>query len=129
VAPSSADHSGRIARVVPLLRLHHLGDRRFDYLVPESLAPAVARGAIVTVPFGRRTVRAVVMETGPQAEVPGEGLKAVQEVAPDRVSGELLDLAQALAERYLCSLESDEQRPARIMWRGCSIRIRRWSPD
>ena len=62
MTPSLTEHDGRIARVVPLLRLHHLGDRRFDYLVPETLAGPVTRGSIVTVPFGKRTVRAVVLE-------------------------------------------------------------------
>jgi primosomal protein N' (replication factor Y) len=106
VAPSSIEHNGRIARVVPLLRLHHLGDRRFDYLIPESLADAVSRGSIVTVAFGKRTVRALVLQTVAGAEVPDEGLKPVQEVAPDGVKPELVDLAEQLADRYLCSLES-----------------------
>ena len=106
MAPSSTEHNGRIARVVPLLRLHHLGDRQFDYLITESLTDAVVRGSIVTVPFGKRTVRAVVLETGLQADVADEGLRAIEGVAADGVSDELVDLAQALAKRYLCSLES-----------------------
>ena len=106
MAPSPMEHSGRIARVVPLLRLHHLGDRRFDYLIPETLADAVVRGSIVTVAFGKRAVRAMVLETISQAGVPDGGLKTVEEVAPDAVDPGLIDLAEALAERYLCSLES-----------------------
>ena len=106
MASSSTEHSGRIARVVPLLRLHHLGDRRFDYLIPESLADVVHRGSIVTVPFSKRTVRAVVLETGSPAEVAPAGLRVLEGVAPDAVNGDLLDLAEALASRYLCSLES-----------------------
>ena len=38
VSRSSMEDSGRIARVIVLLRLHHLGDRPFDYLIPEELA-------------------------------------------------------------------------------------------
>jgi primosomal protein N' (replication factor Y) (superfamily II helicase) len=106
VVPSSVEDSGRIARVVVLLRLHHLGDRQFDYLIPEHLATALSVGSVVTVPFGKRTARAIVLGTAVRAEVPEEGLRAIQEIGPDRVPEELLDLAQSLARRYLCSLES-----------------------
>jgi primosomal protein N' (replication factor Y) len=111
--------NGRIARVVPLLRLHHLGDRHFDYLVPESLAGSITRGSIVTVPFGKRTVRAVVLDIEPEAGpdmpldesrgvggIPVAGLKSVEGVLADVVPEELVDLAVSLAGRYLCSLES-----------------------
>jgi primosomal protein N' (replication factor Y) len=106
VAPSAVEDSGRIARVVVLLRLHHLGDRQFDYLIPEHLADELSIGSVVTVPFGKRTARAVVLSTAVRTEVPGEGLRSIEAVGPDRIPEELLDLAQALAGRYLCSLES-----------------------
>jgi primosomal protein N' (replication factor Y) (superfamily II helicase) len=106
MAPTSIEDSGQIARVVVLLRLHHLGDRQFDYLVPEHLAEAVSPGAVVTVPFGKRTARAVVLETGVRAEVPPGGLRSIEAVAAERVAMELLDLARAISKRYLCSLES-----------------------
>ncbi len=38
--------------------------------------------------------------------MPEEGLRSIEAVGPDRIPKELLDLAQALAGRYLCSLES-----------------------
>jgi primosomal protein N' (replication factor Y) (superfamily II helicase) len=106
VTASEAEHNGRTAQVVPLLRLHHLGDRRFDYLVPADLAGTVGRGSIVTVPFGKRTVQAVVLGIGPSPEAPAAELRTIAGVAPDSIDGELIDLAEALAERYLCSLES-----------------------
>jgi len=106
VAPSAVEDSGRIARVIVLLRLHHLGDRQFDYLIPEHLTAELSVGSVVTVPFGKRTARAVVLGIAVQAEVPEEGLRAIQEIGPDRVPEELIDLAEALARRYLCSLES-----------------------
>ena len=104
--PKSVEDRGRIARVIVLLRLHHLGDRQFDYLIPEHLMGALSVGSVVTVPFGKRTARAIVLGTAVRAEVPEEGLRAIQEIDPDRVPEELLDLAQSLAKRYLCSLES-----------------------
>ncbi len=106
MAPSRVEDSGRIARVVVLLRLHHLGDRQFDYVIPEHLADALSVGSVVTVPFGKRTARAVVIAIAARAEVPEGGLRAIEAVGPDRIPEELLDLAQAMAKRYLCSLES-----------------------
>ncbi len=103
---AAAEDSGRIARVIVLLRLHHLGDRRFDYVIPEQLTAAVSAGSVVTVPFGKRTEQAVVLSTGTRADVPPEGLRAIEAISPDRIPEELLDLAQDLAHRYLCSLES-----------------------
>ena len=47
-----------VAQVVPLLKLRHLGDRRFDYLVPPEFFEALRVGSIVAVPFGSRRVRA-----------------------------------------------------------------------
>ena len=96
MAPSAVEDSGRIARVIVLLRLHHLGDRQFDYLIPEHLTAELSVGSVVTVPFGKRTARAVVLGIAVQAEVPEEGLRAIQEIGPDRVPEELIDLAQAL---------------------------------
>ena len=106
MAPSSVEHSGRIAQVDPLLRLHHLGGRRFDYLIPDRLAGAVTRGSLVTVPFGKRTVQAVVVGTGPSPDVSAAELRELEALAPDAIDPELVDLAEAVAERYLCSLES-----------------------
>jgi primosomal protein N' (replication factor Y) (superfamily II helicase) len=104
VAPGSVGDSGRVARVIVLLRLHHLGERHFDYLIPEEMAGAVSAGSIVMVPFGRRTARGLVLATSAQAEVPKEGLRELEAVFPDRVPEELLDLARSISERYLCSL-------------------------
>jgi primosomal protein N' (replication factor Y) len=106
VAPISVEDRGPIARTVVLLRLHHLGDRRFDYRVPPRLVDSVRVGSVVTVPFGKRTVRAIVVGIEGQAEVPDEGVRDIEDVAPDAVSPELLDLAEAVSARYLCSLES-----------------------
>ena len=106
MAPISIEDKGRVARTVVLLRLHHLGDRRFDYRIPSELLDSVRVGSIVTVPFGRRTVRAVVVEVAAEAEVPQDGLRAIEDVAPGAVAPELLELAGVLSARYLCSLES-----------------------
>jgi hypothetical protein len=59
VAPSMEEEDCKLAQVVPLLKVRHLGDRRFDYLVPASLADRVRVGSVVGVPFGRRSARAV----------------------------------------------------------------------
>jgi primosomal protein N' (replication factor Y) len=107
-------------RLVPLLRLRHLGDRRFDYLVPPELEDRVVLGSIVRAPFGSRSVRAVVVEecadrerfgSGSTASADGDAtpaaeLRCVEAVADERVSEELLALAERVAERYLASYES-----------------------
>jgi len=95
-----------VVQVVPLLRLHHLGDRRFDYLVPEGLANEVAVGSVVFVPFGRRRVRAIVVRTGPRRDEGPAELKFIEAVAEDRVPAELLQLAEELTGRYLAPYES-----------------------
>ena len=92
-------------RLVPLLRLRHLGDRRFDYLVPPDLQDQVGLGSIVRAPFGSRSVRAVVVEEDVEGGGP-EGLRFVEAVEDERVPEELLALAGRLAERYLASYES-----------------------
>jgi primosomal protein N' (replication factor Y) (superfamily II helicase) len=106
MAPISVEDRERIARTVVLLRLHHLGDRRFDYRVPTELADRVVVGSVVTVPFGKRRAKAIVLGFAAQADVPEEELRTISGVGPHIVPGELLELAEALSARYLCSLES-----------------------
>lgn len=100
-------------RLVPLLRINHLGDRLFDYLVPPALEGAVEVGSIVRAPFGPRTVRGVVLEVRGAGEVATaedgvdpESLREISEVCEVSVSSELLDLARRLADRYLAPFES-----------------------
>jgi primosomal protein N' len=61
VAQAARPSDCGVAQVVPLLRVHHLGDRRFDYIVPEGLAGRVRIGSVVGVPFGSRDTRGVVV--------------------------------------------------------------------
>ncbi len=103
----AAGHGDRLtAQVVPLLRVRHLGDRRFDYLVPESLAGVTQIGSVVGVSFGSRKVRGVVL--GVSSRPPDEvvTLKPVESVEERRVPAELVILAQRLADRYVATLES-----------------------
>lgn len=106
VAPASAERDVRVARVVPLLKLRHLGDRVFDYLVPPSLVDRVTEGSMVTVPFGHRTARGVVVALDPEPEADVADLRALEAVEDDAVPTGLLDLARALSDRYLASFES-----------------------
>ncbi|MBN1629395.1 MAG: primosomal protein N' [Thermoleophilia bacterium] len=99
-------NESRIAQVVPLLRLHHLGDRRFDYLVPGELIDRVVRGSLVTVPFGKRRVRAVVVDLGASESSHAVELRPIESLDDDRVPEELLHLARGVSERYLSSYEA-----------------------
>ncbi len=106
MAPAPTEQNGRTVQVVPLLRLHHLGHRRFDYLVPLEMDDTVAIGSVVYVPFGRRTVRAVVVAEGSGSPPPETGLRALHSVTPQKVPAALLRLAESVAQRYLASYES-----------------------
>jgi primosomal protein N' (replication factor Y) len=102
---TQADHA-RIVQVVPLLKLRHLGDRCFDYLVPEVLGDLVGPGSVVVAPFGRRTARAIVVGAEAVHEGAPATLKPIESVCADRVPEDLLGLARELSERYLASYES-----------------------
>lgn len=90
-----------VVQVVPLLKLRHLGDRRFDYVVPPELAARVQRGSVVSVPFGKRKAWAVVVDLGSVDDSAGVELRAVTGVADDAIPEELLRLADEVAGWYL----------------------------
>jgi len=96
----------RVAQVVPLLRLRHLGDRRFDYLIPPDLLERVVRGSLVKVPFGKRQVTAVVLQTGLPPDGDALELRCIEAVHEDRVPEDLLRLAGEVSQRYLAPLEA-----------------------
>lgn len=117
MTPGSDTQSGRTVRLVPLLRLRHLGDREFDYLVPPDLEGRVTVGSLVKAPFGGRTVRAVVVAEGVargpdsvgKGVKPGSApqeLRQIVDVGADKIHPELLELARQVADRYLASYES-----------------------
>ena len=95
-----------VAQVVPLLKLRHLGDRRFDYLVPPEYVGALDIGSMVTVPFGSRRVRAVVVALKRSEERDHADLRSVEAVEERAIPGELMELAVDVAARYLASHES-----------------------
>ena len=106
MAPASTEQIRRAVQLVPLLRLRHLGDRRFDYLVPPDLEERVRTGSVVSAPFGRRVVRAVVVDETGSEGMDVANLRFIETVSDDVVPEELLDLARSLSQRYLCSFES-----------------------
>lgn len=111
MAPASGRDGTQIAQVIPLTGVRRLGDRRFDYLVPPDLEKRVAAGSVVVVPFGHRTVWAVVLglERGEEAgslELRPLELRPILSVAEERIPESLLLLAQSVSERYLASLAS-----------------------
>lgn len=95
-----------VAQLVPLLKLRHLGDRVFDYAVPPELAERVTTGSVVTVPFGRRTARAVVAGFGLAGDRDAGDLRPIEAVEDDAISPDLLHLAREVSRRYLSSFES-----------------------
>ena len=83
----------RVALDVPLPTL-------FDYTVEEGIA--VAPGSRVIVPFGRRQMVGVVMESVATTEVPPERIKPVTQVLHDSapLSAGLLDLLRFCSDYY-----------------------------
>src|SRR5690606_33648791 len=86
-----------LAHLVPLAPVEGV----FTYAVPDALADAVAVGSRVVVPFGRREITGVVVETSI-----GEAgdAKAIADVLDRRpaLPPDLLALTQWTAAYYLC---------------------------
>jgi primosomal protein N' (replication factor Y) len=92
--------------VVPCVGLRALPSTEFDYLppLPGGGDPVPSQGAVVAVPFGSRTVRAVVVGTAETPAVDTAALRRVEKVFEWRVSGELFELARELSAHYLAPL-------------------------
>jgi primosomal protein N' (replication factor Y) (superfamily II helicase) len=90
-----------IARVIPLTQTRALKGA-FDYSIAPELADLVAPGALVKVPFARRTINAVVTELAQTSDVAPEKLLAVESVLPARLPVDLVRLAVWMAAEY-CS--------------------------
>jgi primosomal protein N' (replication factor Y) len=95
-----------IAQVVPLIRVHSLGDRRFDYLVPETMADRIGVGAVVGVHFGSRTARGIVIGLSRQEPDKAAALRPVESVEEVAVPDGLVSLAERVSRYYLAPLES-----------------------
>ena len=85
--------------------LRHLGDRVFDYAVPPELAERVTTGSVVTVPFGRRTARAVVAGFGLAGDRDAGDLRPIEAVEDDAISPTSAP-GPRVSRRYLSSFES-----------------------
>ncbi len=79
-------------------------DKLFSYHVPPELQPAIRKGMRVTVPFGRRSLTGVVVETSMTSQIPN--LKSVADVldAEPIISEELLQLTKWMADYYFAPL-------------------------
>ena len=87
-----------IARVEPLTQARALRGP-FDYRVPDRMDAGV--GSVLVVPFGRRRVLGVVVETAERSEVPAEKLVEPIEALEGGVPPELVRLGLWTAEEYV----------------------------
>ena len=87
-----------IAKVEPLTQARALRGP-FDYRVPEAMDAGV--GSVLLVPFGRRRVLGVVVETAERSEVPAEKLVEPLEALEGGVPPELVRLGLWTAEEYV----------------------------
>ena len=92
-----------IAKVEPLLSTRSVRGP-FDYRLPESMED-VEVGSILVVPFGRRRVKAVVVEVAEASELPPERLAEPIEALEAGVPPELVELGRWVGEEY-CSTPS-----------------------
>ncbi len=107
--PHPSSSTPELVQVVPLLRVRSLAGRTFDYRLPPELEGEVGPGDLVVVPFARRKVRGVVWALGPSEElaagrVPLERVLSVLERADERISPDLLALAERLSDHALAPL-------------------------
>lgn len=78
-------------------------DRPFDYRIPSSLAPFVAVGSRVSVPFGPRKLQGFVVELSEVSEVEKtRDILDVLDVEPP-LTEEMVWLAGRMSERYMCT--------------------------
>ena len=87
-----------IAKVEPLTQARALRGP-FDYLVPDRMEAGV--GSVLVVPFGRRRVLGVVVETAERSDVPAEKLVEPIEALEGGVPPELVRLGLWTAEEYV----------------------------
>ncbi|MBX6395017.1 MAG: primosomal protein N' [Alicyclobacillaceae bacterium] len=82
-------------------------DRTFTYRVPEELEPWAHPGVRVLVPFGGRSIMGLIVGRGSPDSPGGDAkdLKALIDVLDTEpvVPRDLLELAEWLADRYLCT--------------------------
>ena len=87
-----------IAKVEPLTQARALRGP-FDYRVPERMEAGV--GSVLVVPFGRRRVLGVVVETAERSDVPAEKLVEPIEALEGGVPPDLVRLGLWTAEEYV----------------------------
>ncbi|MFC1463065.1 primosomal protein N', partial [Verrucomicrobiota bacterium] len=80
--------------------------REFDYAIPDKLAPSVAVGSRVVVPFGKRRVDGYVVDVCGESKV--AGLKEIASLVDDKpfISEKLLELARWMADYYCAPVEA-----------------------
>ena len=96
------DLMNRIACVVVDLALN----RRFDYLIPDSLQGAVRIGARVRVPFGHTVRQGYVVDITDQSSF--QNLKPITSIVGkgELLTANLIALAEWMAKYYCCPIET-----------------------
>lgn len=88
-----------VALNVPL----RAGDRAFTFAVPEALAPQIAPGTPVRVPFGRTQTTGFVVGLATGSSRPVRAISAIEKRVPP-LPPDLVDLAMWMADFYVCSV-------------------------
>lgn len=92
-----------IANIVPATKT--IETDTFSYLVPKELEDHIRIGSIVQIPFGRRTLRGVVLAIDSQKEMAAPKLKAISSVNKQYVLPKPYQkIARWISDHYLCSM-------------------------
>jgi len=102
VTPDGTPQSPLLASVAPPVPVGGL----FDYEVPERLAGKVVPGVRAMVPFGGRSLSAMVVRVERRPAPPGVKLKALQRLVDDKplATSDILALGEWMAHRLGCSV-------------------------
>lgn len=79
------------------------GDRAFTFAVPEALAPVIAVGLPVRVPFGRQAATGFVVSLREESPRQARALSGIDERVPS-LPQDLIALASWMADYYVCSV-------------------------
>ena len=94
-----------IANVIPEIKVGS-DVESFSYAIPEKLAGQIVVGSLVTVPFGNRKIRGIVLSVSDK-QSPEDNYKIKELISVDSnfvLPEKYLEIARWVSEYYLCSL-------------------------
>lgn len=93
-----------IAKILPITKI--VGENHtFDYLVPDEFSKSIQVGSLVSIPFGNRKIRGIVIEIIRDAPRSKYKIKNILSIDPNFVLPQkYFDIAKWVANKYICSI-------------------------